>query len=315
MLYLIVPVYNDRRSLLRLVQELADVHASHGPLQLVVVEDGSLLDPLQPAELREQPFSIDLLQLYRNVGHQRAIAIGLAHVAQQADARVVAVLDADGEDRPDQLPRLLDRLAQGGAEVIVARRGRRSEGPLFKAFYRVYQGLFRLLTGRVIRFGNFVALSTRALQRIVHMDELWMHFPATLLLSGLPLGEVEVDRGRRYHGESRMNLVSLVTHGLRSVAVFTESVLTRILLFCAAISVPSLVLIGVASAIKLVGLATPGWFTTAVGVLLVLLAQVATIALVSVLLALQARNGAAQAPLRIAADYLAEVSRLPGGAR
>jgi len=311
MLYVVVPVYNDRQSLSMLLDELATALADRGPLRVVVVEDGSLAEPVTTSDISGRPFAVDLLRLRRNVGHQRAIAVGLAHTVEQQDVERVVVMDADGEDRPQQVPRLLDALDEQQREVVVARRGRRSEGTVFKTMYLIYLSLFRLLTGRVITFGNFSALSAAAVRRIVHMEELWMHFPATLLQSGLLLGEVEVDRGRRYHGTSRMNLVSLVTHGLRSVAVFTESVLTRLLLFCAAIAVPCLVLIGVAFTIKLVGLATPGWFTTAVGVLLVLLAQIATIALVSVLMALQARNGAALAPSRIAADYVASRDSVP----
>jgi glycosyltransferase involved in cell wall biosynthesis len=303
--YIITPVYNDRRSLKQLLDELRPLEQSHGPLQVVIVDDGSLKEPVLTRELDGYPFAIELIRLRRNLGHQRAISTGLCHVAERADLQQIVILDGDGEDRPQDISALLDRLQTSGADVVVAQRRKREESRLFKAFYQVYKKLFHLLTGHTIQFGNFCAMTPTALQRLVYMDELQMHFPATIIKSGLGIESVEVDRGKRYFGSSKMNLVSLITHGLSSVAIFTESVLTRIILFCAVIAASSIVLILIALAIKLMGYATPGWFTVAVGALLGLLVQTATITLISLLIAINSRNGTHQIPLKIHREYIA----------
>lgn len=104
-----------------------------------------------------------------------------------------------------------------------------------------------------------------------------------------------------------MNLVSLITHGVRSVAVFVEGVLTRIILFCAFVALSSVVLILVALIVKLLGYATPGWLTVAVGALIGLLVQTATIALVSLLLAINTRNTAGLLPVKVGFDYVEKI--------
>ena len=71
-----------------------------------------------------------MLRLRRNLGHQRAIAIGLTYIqAQMTTAyEAVVVMDGDGEDAPEDVPRLLARLeAEGGRSIVFAERTRRSE--------------------------------------------------------------------------------------------------------------------------------------------------------------------------------------------
>ncbi|MES9963297.1 MAG: glycosyltransferase [Candidatus Sedimenticola sp. 20ELBAFRAG] len=309
--YIITPVYNDRQSLDKLLQELAPVHQSHGPIRVVVVDDGSLHEPTEREHLQKHPYDIELIKLHRNVGHQRAIAIGLSHVCKQTDVKRIVVMDGDGEDRPGDIPQLLDTLGPSEKPtVVVAQRRKREENRLFKVFYRIYKALFRLLTGKIIQFGNFCAMTPQAAERLVQMDEMWMHFPATVIKSGLQVTNSAVDRGKRYYGSSKMNLVSLITHGLSSVAIFTESVLTRIILFCAAIAATSIALILVALTIKVFGYATPGWFTVAIGALLGLLVQTATIALISLLIAMNSRNTPSVIPFKAASNYIKTIEEI-----
>ena len=91
----------------------------------------------------------------------------------------------------------------------------RSKPLRFRIFYSMYRFVFRLLTGRTIRFGNFVALSRRSVGRLIN-QETWVHFAASLMVSRLRIGTVETDRGTRYAGKSQMNFISLTLHGLRN---------------------------------------------------------------------------------------------------
>lgn len=309
-LYIVTPVFNDRPSLGRLLDELVPLQNGNRRLHVLVVEDGSPQDPVEISDLQGRPFEIELVTLKRNLGHQRAIATGLAHVAVNGAPDQVVIMDGDGEDCPQDIPSLLDELQEGACDLVVARRRKRQESRTFKIFYRIYRALYAMLTGSEIRFGNFCAMNPRALRRLVQMEELWMHLPATVMVSRLPLRHVEVDRGRRYFGNSKMNLVSLITHGLRSIAVSIESVLTRMILFSAAIAGASVFLILVALIIKVFGYATPGWLTVAVGALLVLLVQTATVALVSLLLAINTRNTAGLMPVKVAFDYIERVDKI-----
>jgi hypothetical protein len=136
-----------------------------------------------------------------------------------------------------------------------------------------------------------------AARRLVQMNETWLNLPATIILSRLPLVKVPLNRGIRYHGTSKMNVVSLVTHGLSAVAVFMQRVLTRVMMaslllvaFCAAAAVMAL-------AIKFFGFATPGWLTTVVGILFIMLVSTGTVCLVGLFIGMTAASNPPPAPI------------------
>ncbi|MBN9023147.1 MAG: glycosyltransferase, partial [Rhizobiales bacterium] len=235
-----------------------------------------------------------VLRLQRNVGHQRAIAIGLCHVARTAPDALCIVMDSDGEDVPDTIPQLIAALDRDDADAAVARRASRVETIRFKASYQAYRVFFRLMAGREISFGNFMALRPKAVKRLAAMQELWTHVAATLIASKLRLSTVPIHRGPRYAGQSRMNFAGLVLHGFRALMVFAEDVLVRVGLFCLVVMALSTVGILAAAILKAIGLTTPGWFSVALGVLVLILIQTGALTLMCLMLAGISRNGALQ---------------------
>lgn len=270
-LIVVMPVYEDRPSASELIKDLA-AHCPVAPY-IIAVEDGSLRDPLSASAISAAGLAGEVLHLTRNMGHQRAIATGLSYVAANFDADAVVVMDSDGEDRPESIAGLLEELKRPDIDAVVAQRRKRSEKFSFRAFYIIYRRIFQLLTGRTIRFGNFTALSGRAVKRLAAMQEVWVHFAASLMVSRLRVGAVATDRGMRYAGRSQMNFVSLSLHGLRSIMVFAEDVLVRVGMVCAALAGVAVALLAAAVMLKLVGFATPGWFSTASGILIIILMQ------------------------------------------
>jgi hypothetical protein len=270
-LLVIMPVYEDRPSASALIQDLAR-HCPVAPY-IVAVEDGSLRDPLTPSSLSDAGLDGEILYLVRNMGHQRAIATGLSYVAQNYEPDAVVVMDSDGEDRPESIAALIEELQRSDNDAVVARRRKRSEKLGFRVFYVVYRMIFQGLTGRTIRFGNFTALSGRAVRRLAAMQELWVHFAASLMVSRLRIGAVATDRGVRYAGKSQMNFVSLSLHGLRSIMVFAEDVLVRVGMSCAVLAAAAVGLLTLTLFLKVIGYATPGWFSTASGILIIILMQ------------------------------------------
>jgi hypothetical protein len=266
-----MPVYEDRPSATELIRNLAS-NCSITPY-IVAIEDGSLRNPLDTSSISDAGLTGEILYLARNMGHQRAIATGISYVAMNFDADVVVIMDSDGEDRPESIGALIEVLKGQDVDAVVARRRKRSEKLSFRVFYVVYRMIFQLLTGRTIRFGNFTALSPRAVRRLAAMQELWVHFAASLMVSRLRIGAVATDRGVRYAGNSQMNFVSLSLHGLRSIMVFAEDVLVRVGMFCTVLAGAASALLLLTLLLKLIGFATPGWFSTASGILIVILMQ------------------------------------------
>lgn len=289
-LVVVTPVYEDREAATRLLTELA---AAVPGAYVVVVDDGSVRVPFEPDAVAAAGLDGEVLRLRRNVGHQRAIAIGLCHVATYLRGhRRVVVMDADGEDRPQSIPALLaqldarlDHASSGAIDAVVARRRRRVESRRFKAFYWGYGRFFELLVGRRIDFGNFMVLTPAAVRRLTAMPELWIHVPASLLSSKLRVAHVPVDRGARYAGQSRMNFVGLALHGFRGLMVFSEDVLVRMGIACTAVALLSVIGGVTAVGMKLAGRTTPGWSTVVLGVLLLVFLQMGALTLMMLMLA------------------------------
>lgn len=288
-LVVITPVFEDAEASARLFAELSAIFGQR--VYVVVVDDGSVRQPVELGALTAAGMSGTIIRLRRNVGHQRAIAIGIGYVAENMSVAQVVVMDSDGEDLPESIPLLLKELAAADVDLVVAQRKARVETLRFKAFYFIYKRLFKILTGRQISFGNFMALKPAAVKRLAAMQELWIHVASCVLGSRLRVRTCALDRGPRYAGQSKMNFVGLVLHGFRSVMVFAEDVLVRVGIASAVVAMLALVG-GLATVVlKVSGFATPGWFSVALGILALMFLQTGSLALISLMLTGVSKSG------------------------
>jgi len=290
-LVIVTPVYEDTEASSQLFQEFAASFNSQ--VYVVAVDDGSVRQPLDVSNIEDAGLNGVVIKLKRNVGHQRAIAIGLGYVAEhKADAQQVIVMDSDGEDLPESIKDLIMTLESDDVDVVVAERKSRVETLRFRTFYIVYKWLFRLLTGRKISFGNFMALKPAAVKRLVSMQELWIHVAGCVLTSKLRVATCSLDRGPRYAGQSKMNFVGLALHGFKGLMVFAEDVLVRVGIACALVAFLSVMGSVVAVALKVIGFATPGWFSVALGILLLVFLQTGALTLMTLMLTGVVKGGA-----------------------
>jgi polyisoprenyl-phosphate glycosyltransferase len=283
---IVVPIYNDWRSFYKLAEALRNLDLPKP--WLIVVDDGSSENGPDLALLTRSGLSGEVLRLRRNIGYQVAIAVGLCRAVSGASDRPIVVMDGDGEDRPGDVGTLLAALSQ--SPVAVAERARRHASLGFRIFYRLYGTAFRTLTGRYLGFGNFCALSASALRRLIGMPELTLHVAATILRSGLTIQRLPIDRGPRYDGQSKMNFVDLTSHGLRSVAVFGETVLTRIVIAAFLLAAAGALVLAPVLIVKLLGFASPGWATTVAGVVIIIVAQIAMTGLLGLFVILRGQR-------------------------
>ncbi|HTC63522.1 MAG TPA: glycosyltransferase [Candidatus Saccharimonadales bacterium] len=274
-----MPIYEDWDSAIALCKKIDDIFRNENSfdISLLLIDDGSSVS-IPPDDLKFLPQSIkniSVLILRRNLGHQRAIAVGLAYLHRHMNGDAVVVMDADGEDRPQDIPVLIERMRQMECPAAVfAERGKRLENAMFRFFYQCFRILHKIFTGRDIRFGNFSVMPWKYLDSLVAYPELWNHYAATFIKSRLPYVRVRLDRANRIAGESRMDFVSLVIHGLSALFANQEVVGTRLLVLNIFMTLGLFVLVGVVMIIKLfTQLAIPGWATTTMGLLLILASQ------------------------------------------
>ena len=94
--------------------------------------------------------------------HQRCIAAGLKYICKNEEFERVIIMDADGEDRPEELNYFYKKSQENPSMTITGNRFKRSEGFVFKVLYEIHKILTLIFTGKLIKFGNFTCLPQRS---------------------------------------------------------------------------------------------------------------------------------------------------------
>lgn len=228
-LIILTPVYNDWDCFQTLVQHINATSKEFRDIKfkVIAVDDGS--EEAAPKSILQDNHNVHILTLGRNVGHQRAIAIGICYLNDHIEFDHVIVMDSDGEDKPENIQDLLKKIKEENKPVFASRRNR-YESSKFKLFYKIYKKIFKILSGHEINFGNFSILPSYAVQKIVLYSEFWNHYSGAIIKSKIKYNTIKLDRGTRYVGKSKMNFNALVLHGFSSISVFLDTVALRLLL-------------------------------------------------------------------------------------
>jgi hypothetical protein len=303
-----IPVYNDWQSFQVLVEQIDRFVGSWNvEVSVFAVDDCSIGEPPNSADFDDLASisRLELLSLSANLGHQRAIAVGLCELELREGFDAVVVMDSDGEDRPEEIAGLIASFVEHKNAITVGQRIKRRESLAFRFFYYLYKLAFRLLTGAVIDFGNFCIIPSSVLHRLTHMPEVWNHLAAATIRSRLEICRVPTRRGQRYSGRSSMNLESLIVHGLSAISVFTDVLFARLLLASVLISLLDACFSCAVIFVRLfTNLAVPGWATSAVGLSAAILFQNLTLSAIAAFLMLATRSSFASMPSNYARTYI-----------
>jgi polyisoprenyl-phosphate glycosyltransferase len=241
--------------------------------RFVLIDDTAGLDPEVAGLDRRDDTQVVLVPF--NLGHQRALVFGVRTLAgEMAADDLVVTLDSDGQDRPEDLPRLLAPVLASRPEerlVALARRTERPESLGFRLGYLVFRCVFRLLTGTVVRTGNFAAYRPVVAQQVLQHPHFDLCYSSSFISLDGPLAFVPCARGERLAGRSRMNRTRLGIHGIRMLMPFLDRIAIRMLAYFAALFGLSLAALVATLIVRfLTDTAIPGWATyTALGALIV----------------------------------------------
>lgn len=312
---ILIPVYNDWESLGMLLNRLEGFSAQGGiEPSIVVVDDGStqlpsadIFDDLKHKSLRR----IDLIHLHMNIGHQRAIAVGLSEVNKRNDFDIVIVMDADGEDKPEDIGLFIQAHHESPNKIVVAQRSKRSESLWFRLFYRLYKIIFRLFVGQNLDFGNFCMIPKSLLGKVAYNPMSWNHLAASISRSGHDVTRLKIDRGKRFHGKSSMKFERFVSHGFSAISVFIDVAMIRILIVSSLVMLMSIIGILVVIWLRLfTELAIPGWATTAVGLLSIIGLQSLVLSTMASFVVLRSRSEVRMIPALDALKYIESIERI-----
>jgi hypothetical protein len=255
-----VPAFEMLRK--RVLEVLADApELRDATVDFTLVDDTAGRDP-ETERLAALP-DVRVVTPPFNLGHQRAIVYGLRTVASDFDDDdIVVTMDADGEDRPEDLPSLIAPLADVAQSraVCVARRTQRRESFRFRTMYLVFRVMFRVLTGTTVRNGNYAAYRAQLAKTMLLHPYFDLCYSSTLVSLDLAVVPVPCPRGERYAGKSRMNTQRLLMHGIRMLMPFIDRIAVRALVLFTAVFTLGVLASGVLLGVRaFTDAAIPGW--------------------------------------------------------
>jgi len=220
-LSVVIPVYRAERIVGELVHRLTAALRDIGTdYEVILVDDGS--PDASWSAIEEQCAADDRLKgikLSRNFGQHSAITAGLA----ESRGAWVVVMDCDLQDQPEELPRLFTK-AQGGYDIVFARRSQRTDGWLKKKLSRTFYTVLGYLTDtkQDPAIGNFGIYQRKVIDAILDMDDYVKYFPAMVKWVGFDATEIDVQHGHRFEGNSTYSLKALCDLAINIILSFSD---------------------------------------------------------------------------------------------
>jgi len=229
---ILIPVYNDWRSVFKLLKNIdLQINNLKHEISVLIINDSSTEVRVEDSLILNHIYSIKIINMKKNRGHARCNAVGLKYTNDKENFDYIIPMDGDGEDRPEELVLLTNKLKDYPDKVITANRVKRSEGFFFKLCYLAHKYLTFIFTGQTIKFGNYSCLPKLTVNKMVNEPATWSSFSGSLVKTEKDRKFIPSSRGQRYFGPSKMSFVNLLKHSLSIIAVFKKTLLIRSILF------------------------------------------------------------------------------------
>jgi polyisoprenyl-phosphate glycosyltransferase len=264
---LVIPCYNEEAALPHLLDSLETIQKNANiPIRVLLVDDGSQDRTYEIIGAAIHPGSnLACISFSRNFGHQIAVSAGLHYVVGD----VIGVIDADLQDPPEVLLKMVNKWREGFDVVYGVRRNRKENLLLrsaYSLFYRTLQGIANIEIP--LDAGDFCVMDRRVVELIKQMPEQTPLIRGLRSWVGFRQTGLEYERAARVDGESKYSLsrlVNLAVHGIVSFSAlplrlaawlgFFTSIVGFALMFWAIVGVLAF------------GKTPPGWASLAVIVL------------------------------------------------
>lgn len=267
---IVLPVFNEEQTLPALYTRLSGVMQALGePYEILFVDDGSRDASLALLKsLGSTDPAIKIMSLSRNFGHQIAITCGLDHASGEA----VVIMDADLQDPPEVIPRLITKWREGYDVVYAVREKRRGEGWFKRGTAAFFYRVLRLLTQVDIPLdtGDFRLLSRRAVNALCSVRERSRFVRGLVSWIGYRQTGVTFAREERKVGETKYPFRRMLRFAIDGITAFSFAPLQAAMYLGFVTAGSSFLYIVYAVLLKLFTERTvPGWTSLMVAVLFV----------------------------------------------
>ena len=226
---ILIPVFNDWQSVFKLIENI-DLQINNETIDIIIVNDASTESFDNNQKKFSKINSVKIINLIKNGGHRKAIATGLKYCQENLEYDYIIPMDGDGEDRPEELKDFFNQVQETQPEVITATRIKRSESFLFKFLYSMHKIFTHLITGKLIKFGNYTCLSKNAVSKLLSDGSVWLSYSGAVTKHFLQFSTIQSIRGERYFGPSKMSILALLLHSFRISTVFRENIFIRVVI-------------------------------------------------------------------------------------
>ena len=231
---ILIPIYNDWQSAFKLLENINLVVSDLGIETSVLIVNDASTEQRPEANLNLNNIkSIKVINMKKNRGHARCNAAGLKYINEKENFDYVIPMDGDGEDRPEEIKLLINKVKDYPDTVITANRIKRSEGFIFKSCYWIHKFLTFLFTGKSIKFGNYTCLNKNVVDKMTKDASTWSSFSGSLTKLTKERIPIPSIRGPRYFGPTKMSFFNLLKHSFAIIAVFKTTMLIRSIIFLA----------------------------------------------------------------------------------
>jgi undecaprenyl-phosphate 4-deoxy-4-formamido-L-arabinose transferase len=216
---IVIPVYNEAANLEALWQRLKPVASQLPDWEVVLVDDGSRDDSLKILrQIAADDAHVKIVELARNFGQHAALLAGF----RECRGEVVVTLDADLQNPPEEIPRLLEEIAAGN-DVVGGWRAERQDQAYRRLASRLHNRVTSLIVGVPMHdYGCMLrAYRRHIIETVIQCDEKAAFIPALANSFAKNVSEIPVAHDERAGGHSKYNLLRLAQLSLNLVTGFS----------------------------------------------------------------------------------------------
>lgn len=262
----VVPAFNEADNLEALWDRVRPVLEAVAPGELIIVDDGSSDGTWQGiTRLAASDERIRGVRLTRNFGHQAALSAGMEYARGEA----VCFIDADLQDPPEMILKLVEQW-RAGHEVVYAVRRTRKESPLKRAAYRTFYRLYRHMAEIDVPLdsGDFALLDRRVVDELLALPEHNRFLRGLRAWVGYRQTGVPYDRDARNAGAPKFTVRKLFRLALDGLLSFSAVPLRLASFLGILVALAGGLYIGVAVAARVFFGGVPKGWTSIVAVIL-----------------------------------------------
>ncbi len=215
---IIIPIYNEEKNIVPLYQQLT-TYLCNRELEIIFVNDGSTdTSIIELNKLSDKDPRVKIISFTRNFGHQAALTAGLDYAMGDA----IITMDADFQDPPEIVPKLIEEWEKG-VKIVYARRSHRKDPILKRLTARWYYALLYKASEIKIKgdIGDFRLIDKSVVQHLKKLREHSRYLRGLIPWLGYSYSIIDYERPKRIKGETKFNWIKMARFAMNGLLNFS----------------------------------------------------------------------------------------------